>query len=66
MKQVAFAKVFLVVACVLMFCILGSMTAAADQAQYIYDDLGRLSQVIDGQGSVATYTYRRVASRSWE
>ena len=26
----------------------------ADQAQYIYDDLGRLSQVIDGQGNVAT------------
>ena len=27
----------------------------ADQAHYIYDDLGRLSQVIDGQGNVATY-----------
>lgn len=26
----------------------------ADQATYIYDDLGRLSQVIDGQGNVAT------------
>ena len=30
---------------------------SVDQAQYIYDDLGRLSQVIDGQGNVATYTY---------
>jgi len=28
---------------------------SADQSQYIYDDLGRLSQVIDGQGNVATY-----------
>ena len=27
---------------------------AADQATYIYDDLGRLSKVIDGQGNVAT------------
>ncbi|TKB65971.1 MAG: hypothetical protein E8D52_16445 [Nitrospira sp.] len=32
----------------------------ADQAHYIYDDLGRLSQVIDGQGNVATYTYDAV------
>ena len=31
--------------------------ATAAQAQYIYDDLGRLSQVIDGQGNVATYNY---------
>ncbi|MEO7860522.1 MAG: RHS repeat domain-containing protein [Nitrospirales bacterium] len=29
----------------------------ADKAQYIYDDLGRLVQVIDGQGSVAEYNY---------
>lgn len=35
-------------------------TIAAEQAQYIYDDLGRLSQVIDGQGNVATYTYDAV------
>lgn len=34
----------------------------ADQAQYIYDDLGRLSQVIDGQGNVATYTYDAVGN----
>ncbi len=37
-----------------------SMLAVADQAQYIYDDLGRLSQVVDGQGNVATYTYDAV------
>ncbi len=34
----------------------------ADQVQYIYDDLGRLSQVIDGQGNVATYTYDAVGN----
>lgn len=34
----------------------------ADQATYIYDDLGRLSQVIDGQGNVATYTYDAVGN----
>ena len=36
--------------------------AGADQAQYIYDDLGRLSQVIDGSGNVATYTYNAVGN----
>lgn len=35
---------------------------SADQATYIYDDLGRLSQVIDGQGNVATYTYDAVGN----
>ena len=35
---------------------------AADQATYIYDDLGRLSQVIDGQGNVATYSYDAVGN----
>ena len=35
---------------------------AADQATYIYDDLGRLSKVIDGQGNVATYTYDAVGN----
>ena len=34
----------------------------ADQATYIYDDLGRLSQVIDGQGNVATYRYDAVGN----
>jgi YD repeat-containing protein len=34
----------------------------ADQAQYIYDDLGRLSQVFDGQGNVATYQYDAVGN----
>ncbi|MDN5942846.1 MAG: hypothetical protein L0H94_13265 [Nitrospira sp.] len=30
------------------------MLAVADKAQYIHDDLGRLSQVINVQGNVAT------------
>ena len=37
-------------------------SAVADQAQYIYDDLGRLVQVIDGQGNVATYNYDAVGN----
>jgi YD repeat-containing protein len=40
----------------------GSVGVYADQAQYIYDDLGRLSQVIDGQGNVATYNYDAVGN----
>ncbi len=27
----------------------------ADQAQYLYDELGRLIGVIDGQGNLASY-----------
>ena len=42
--------------------VLAPTGAAADQAQYIYDDLGRLVQVIDGQGNVATYTYDAVGN----
>jgi len=42
--------------------VLAPTGAAADQAQYIYDDLGRLSQVIDGQGNVATYNYDAVGN----
>ncbi len=58
----AFVRVLSVVACVLMLCMSVPMLAVADQAQYIYDDLGRLSQVIDGQGNVATYTYDAVGN----
>lgn len=53
MKQMAFSKVLTVVACVLMLCAFAPTFGIADQAQYIYDDLGQLSQVIDGQGNVA-------------
>jgi YD repeat-containing protein len=40
----------------------GATGISADQAHYIYDDLGRLSQVIDGQGNVATYQYDAVGN----
>jgi YD repeat-containing protein len=62
MKQMALHKILTVVACVLMLCLSVPTMAVADQAQYIYDDLGRLSQVIDGQGNVATYTYDAVGN----
>ena len=42
--------------------LLQPVPTSADQATYIYDDLGRLSQVIDGQGNVATYTYDAVGN----
>jgi len=62
MKQMTFVKVLSVVACVLLLCVLVPSRTIADQAHYIYDDLGRLSQVIDGQGNVATYTYDAVGN----
>jgi len=62
MKQMMFSKVLMVVACALMLCVLVPTFGVADQAQYIYDDLGRLSQVIDGQGNVATYNYDAVGN----
>lgn len=34
----------------------------ASTASYIYDDLGRLSRVIDDQGNVATYNYDEVGN----
>jgi YD repeat-containing protein len=62
MKQMMFSRVLTVVAFALVLCALAPVMAVADQAQYIYDDLGRLSQVIDGQGNVATYTYDAVGN----
>ena len=62
MKQMMFSRVLAVVACALMLCVSVPTLAVADQAQYIYDDLGRLSQVIDGQGNVATYNYDAVGN----
>lgn len=58
----AISRVLSVLMCVLLLCVLTLMSAVADQAQYIYDDLGRLSQVIDGQGNVATYQYDAVGN----
>ena len=34
----------------------------ADQAQYFYDDLGRLTTVIDGSGNIAVYNYDPVGN----
>lgn len=36
--------------------------AHADQAQYFYDELGRLMGVVDGQGNVAVYNYDEVGN----
>jgi YD repeat-containing protein len=43
-------------------CLAAPVVAFADHARYIYDDLGRLVQVIDGQGNVATYNYDAVGN----
>jgi YD repeat-containing protein len=56
-------RLFALRCCVLLITLAGLCAPLyADQAQYIYDDLGRLSQVIDGQGNVATYTYDAVGN----
>jgi hypothetical protein len=57
MKQMSYSKLLSILICVLLLGMWAPSFTVADQAQYIYDDLGRLSQVIDGQGNVATYTY---------
>lgn len=62
MKQMACVKVLSVVSCVLLLCVMTPMSEVADQAQYICDNLGRLSQVIDGQGTVATCQYDAVGN----
>ena len=56
MKPMILSKLLTTVACVLMLGAVVPTQAVADHAQYIYDDLGRLSQVIDGQGNAAAYT----------
>jgi YD repeat-containing protein len=35
---------------------------SADQAQYVYDELGRLVGVVDGSGNAAVYVYDEVGS----
>lgn len=39
-----------------------SFTVIANEVKYIYDDLGRLYQVVDEQGNVATYNYDAVGN----
>jgi hypothetical protein len=50
MKQMMFSSVLRIVACVPALCASVPTFGVAAQVQYIYDDMGRLSQVIDGQG----------------
>jgi len=38
------------------------ISATADQAQYFYDDLGRLQAVLDAQGNAAVYNYDAVGN----
>src|SRR5713226_7690573 len=54
-------------AVVVSFFLVGALLAwpvsrEADQAQYFYDELGRLSAVVDGQGNIAVYTYDAVGN----
>ena len=50
----------------LMFCLfLGTASelwAQSNSVQYVYDALGRLTQVIDASGNVATYSYDAVGN----
>ena len=39
------------------------LTSYAGSVNYIYDDLGRLYQVVDSQGSVTTYNYDEAGNR---
>lgn len=41
---------------------LGPMLPSADQAQHVYDELGRLVGVVDGTGTVAVYNYDAVGN----
>jgi YD repeat-containing protein len=62
MKKRGWSKsgiVFLLSISLLLF---SSFKAEADEAKYVYDDLGRLYQVIDQQGNVATYNYDAVGN----
>ncbi len=57
-------KTFLLtLGCVLVTALLGGPSSTqGDQAQYFYDELGRLVGVIDGAGNVAVYTYDEVGN----
>lgn len=57
-RSVAWVTQFILVASLLMW----PVTVQADQAQYSYDELGRLVGVIDGQGNVAVYNYDSVGN----
>ena len=60
----AFIRKFLrLTQCVLVAALLlWPASAPSDQAQYFYDELGRLVGVVDGQGNVAVYNYDEVGN----
>lgn len=62
MTHMTFGKILSLVSCLFLLCVTIQTPAIAGQVQYIYDDLGRLSQVVDGQGNVATYQYDAVGN----
>ena len=43
-------------------CLLSTCPLYADQAQYLYDDQGRLTSVIDSTGALAVYNYDSVGN----
>jgi YD repeat-containing protein len=43
--------------------LINPVLSTADQAHNLYDDLAQLSQVVDGQGNVATYQCDAVGNR---
>jgi YD repeat-containing protein len=58
-----FIRISLVLAFVLIAAlVVWPVALQADQAQYFYDDLGRLVTVIDGSGNVAIYNYDAVGN----
>lgn len=57
-RSLAWAIHFFVIASLLMW----PVPLPADQAQYFYDELGRLVGVVDGQGNVAVYNYDEVGN----
>ena len=50
-------------ACLLVaLAVVWPVSLQADQAQYFYDELGRLVGVVDGNGEVAVYTYDEIGN----
>ncbi len=56
-------NLFRLTQCVLVAALLlWPVSAPSDQAQYFYDELGRVVCVIDGSGNVAVYNYDEVGN----
>lgn len=62
MKTRRWPKVGLIFVLAFTLLFLVSFNAPAEEAKYLYDDLGRLFQVIDSQGNAATYNYDAVGN----